>query len=208
MPFDEKEYRQENYRQNLEQQKRRYIVTSRPQSAPKKFVMLNGLAEVDIGIGPLARAHTGTPIKQNMYAHQRPFWDDPKVAGHFIVPDIIVTQMSVAQMSVAPLDNQDAKIDKNVRKLNYCGVVNNSATQTGPKQGSAAFSQTKLQKVGGGGFISSSCKRAPRPQSLQPTLPTMTSSEVTFISGVHFSAQQRIKLDRKTDELGKVETKK
>ena len=161
--------------------------------------MLNGLSEVDIGIGPLARAHSGTPIKQNLYAYQRPYWEEPKVVSHFIVPDIIVTQMSVA-----PLENLNSD-SKNVRKLNYCGLVNPT---TGASSKGAPFSETKLQKVGGGGYISTSCKRAPRPQSLQPTLPAMTSSDVTFISGVHFSAQQRIKLDRKSDEQGKVETKK
>lgn len=214
--FEEKEYRQENYRQddqrqNIEEQKRRYIVTSRPQSAPKKFVMPNNLSEVDIGIGPLARAHSGTPIKQNLYAYQRPYWDDPKVASHFIVPDIIVTQMNVAPLEIQ--QSADAKNDKNVRRLNYCGLVNpstasaqtsTSADAQTPTKNGASFSETKLQKVGGGGYISSSCKRAPRPQSLLPTLPTMTSPDVTFISGVHFSAQQRIKLNRKSDELGKV----
>jgi hypothetical protein len=181
----------------------------RPQSAPKKFVTLNGLSEVDIGLGPLSRAYTGGPLRQNLYGYQRPFWDDSKVtaAGHFVVPEIIVTPMNVTGVEIV---SSDINPEKSFRRINYVAGHGNSPNSPPFKIGPTAGG-TKVQKVGGGGYISSACRKAPRPQSLFPSLPSPPSlncSDVAFVSGVHFSAQQRIKLDRKSEELGKVETKK
>lgn len=140
-----------------DQQKRRLGGISRPTSAPKKFVMINGVSEVDIGIGPIARSYSTAPIRQNLYAYHRPTWDgDKTIPSHFIVPEIIVTPMSIAGISV------DSRPEKNHRRANYVSVPSFSAPSSPHFSVNPATVGTKVQKVGGGGHISIACRKAPR----------------------------------------------
>ena len=164
--------------------------------------MLNGLSEVDIGVGPIARSYNGTPIRHGLYNYQRPNWDDKIIPSHFVVPEIIVTPMSVSNAAT------ETEPEKNFRRINYVSTSNQTSFQKSSNQ--VYGNGTKVQKVGGGGHISIACRKAPRPQSLLPSLPapTLTCFDIAFVSGVHFSAQQRTKVDKKIDEIKKDEQKK
>ena len=96
-------------------------------------------------------------------------------------------------MSVAPLENNsETKSEKNFRRINYCGLVNPPSVSSTHCKVMPNFSGgSGVQKVGGGGYISSACRKAPRPQSLLPSLPLPSS---LTSSGTQFKIPQSKKL--------------
>jgi hypothetical protein len=81
-------------------------------------------------------------------------------------------------MNVANADSAaEAKPEKNFRRVN---IVGTAAGNVAPNSGSFPVGPTgvgsKVQKIGGGGYISRPAKKAPRPQSLLPSLSTSALS--------------------------------